>query len=303
MNEALTLDACRLCPRLCGADRRAGRTGWCGAGALARVARAAPHYWEEPCLSGSRGSGTVFFSRCNMHCLYCQNHEISRGGEGRDVTPETLASIFLRLQAEGVHNINLVSPTPYIPQIATALKLARQRGLSLPVVYNTNAYERPEALLMLKDLVQIFLPDLKYADNRLGEEYSGTRDYYAAATAAIKAMRALAPEDRFDGEGLLVSGLLVRHLVLPGQPGNTQAVLRWLAAEIGAKTYISLMAQYTPVHLAAAHLTLGRGLTRDEYEQALEAFTEAGLENGFCQELASASSAYTPDFNWADLPG
>lgn len=302
MNEALTLDACHLCPRLCGADRQAGRTGWCGAGALARVASAAPHYGEEPCLSGTHGSGTVFFSRCNMHCLFCQNHEISWGGKGRDVTAETLASIFLRLQAAGVHNLNLVSPTPYIPQIAIALNLARQKGLSLPVVYNTNAYERLEALLMLKGLVQVFLPDLKYAENRLGEEYSGARDYYTAATAAIKTMRALAPEDRFDAEGLLTSGLLVRHLVLPGQPRNTEAVLNWLASEIGRKTYVSLMAQYTPVHLAAAHQTLGRGITRDEYEKALDAFAEAGLENGFCQELTSASPDYTPDFNPVGLP-
>ncbi len=298
-SEAL-LSSCRLCPRACGADRLNGRTGWCGAGALARVARAALHYWEEPAISGSRGSGTVFFSRCNLRCLFCQNHEISWGGAGREMTGAELAAVFLRLQAQGAHNINLVSPTPYIPQIAAALRLARREGLVLPVVYNTNSYESSAALRLLAGLVQIFLPDLKYAHDGLAMEYSEGHGYFAAAAAAIRTMRELAPEDCFAG-GVMTAGLLVRHLVLPGQPGNTRDVLRWLGGELGPRTQVSLMAQYTPVFRARTHPVLGRRLLAREYEQALSDLEEAGLENGFCQDLESASTEYTPAFDLTGL--
>lgn len=293
------LSSCRLCPRACGVDRLAGRRGWCGAGALARVARVALHHWEEPVISGTRGSGTVFFSRCNLRCLFCQNHEISWGGTGREYGDAELARAFLDLQDQGAHNINLVSPTPYIPQIAAALRLARREGLVLPVVYNTNAYETPAALRCVAGLVQIFLPDLKYADDGLATEYSEGEGYFTAATAALRTMRGLAPEDRF-AEGVMTDGLLVRHLVLPGQPGNTRKVLRWLGGEFGPATLVSLMAQYTPVFRARSHPILGRRLRAREYEQALADLEEAGLENGFCQELDSAFAAYIPKFDPKD---
>ena len=297
-----SLEACRLCPRSCGVDRTSGRTGWCGAGPLIRVARASLHLWEEPPISGTRGSGTVFFSRCNLHCLFCQNHEISRGGTGRDLTPSESASLFLDLQAQGAHNINLVSPTPYIPQIAEALRLAREQGLVLPVVYNTNAYELPAALRMLEGLVQVFLPDLKYADDGLSRTFSDGPGYFAAATAAIQAMRELAPADILDEQGIMQAGLIVRHLVLPGQGGDTRLVLRWIADHLGPETYVSLMAQYTPAYQAAGHAMLGRRLRAAEYEETLEAFAAAGLVNGFCQEAGSASSAFTPEFDLTGLP-
>lgn len=301
--EAAALTACRLCPRACGINRLAGQVGWCGAGAQARVARAALHYWEEPPLSGTRGSGAVFFSRCNLRCLYCQNHEISWGGAGREIPSAELAATFLRLQSQGAHNINLVSPTPYIPQIAAALRLARAQGLVLPVIYNSNAYERPESLRMLIGLVQIFLPDLKYADDRLAVEYSAGPGYFGAATAAILAMRVLAPGDRFSAEGVLTEGLIVRHLVLPGQATNTRLVLNWLAEELGRETYVSLMAQYTPAFRAGGHPVLGRPLQAAEYEQALAGFSAAGLMNGFRQELEAASTEFTPDFDLTGLTG
>lgn len=303
MESLLTpLRACRLCPRECGVDRLAGQIGWCGAGRLARVARAALHHWEEPVISGSRGSGAVFFSRCNLRCLYCQNHEISWGGWGRELTTAQLAEVFLGLQGQGAHNINLVSPTPYIPQIAAALDLARQSGLMLPVVYNTNAYESLQALGVLTGRVQVFLPDFKYALEYLGVDYSGVAGYPAAAGNTLRVMRRLAPRDRFDRDGLLVEGLLVRHLVLPGHPANTGRVLRWLAKNLGRQTYVSLMAQYTPVFRAEGHPTIGRCLQAAEYEWALRCLEEAGLENGFCQEIGSADSSFIPPFDLTGLP-
>ena len=300
MSVIETLASCHLCPRACKVNRLAGEKGWCGAGRLVRVARAALHHWEEPPISGARGSGTVFFAHCNLRCLYCQNHPISWDGFGAEISPEELAAIFLRLEAAGAHNINLVTPTPYIPQIAVALRLAREKGLRLPVVYNTSAYELPAALELLRDLVDIFLPDLKYADDRLAVAYSQAPGYFPVATTAILAMRKLAPVDRFDKDGIMVSGLLVRHLVLPGHLTNTRQVLRWMAKELGPATYISLMAQYTPVFHAVGHPRLGRRLRRQEYEAALDEALALGLENGFYQELTAASSSFTPAF---DLTG
>ena len=300
-DELAVLASCRLCPRACGVDRLRGEKGWCGAGRLVRVARAALHHWEEPPISGTRGSGTVFFAYCNVRCLYCQNHEISWGGFGMDLSPSELAEVFLRLAAAGAHNINLVTPTPYIPQIAAALRRARARGLSLPVVYNTGAYEFPSSLELLRGLVDVFLPDLKYADDHLAQSYSQAPGYFATATAAIRAMRELAPADRFTEEGIMVSGLLVRHLVLPGQLENTRRVLRWIAEELGHETYVSLMAQYTPVFRAVGHPLLGRRLRPAEYEAALAEFFAAGLENGFCQDPAAAEPGFTPAFDLTGL--
>ncbi len=297
MDPIGALTACRLCPRMCGVNRLAGERGWCGAGADARVARAMLHFGEEPPLSGTKGSGAVFFSRCNLRCLFCQNHEISWGGAGREISPSGLARIFLRLQAQGAHNINLVSPTPYIPQIAAALREARADGLRLPVVYNSNAYERPEALAMLRGLVQIYLPDLKYADDDLARRFSAAPGYFAAAAAALQTMRMQGGADRFDADGLMAAGLILRHLVLPGQGGDTRRILRWVAGHLGKDTYLSLMSQYTPVFKAAGHPVLGRRLCPEEYEQALAAMEAAGLENGFYQGMEAAGEEYTPEFN------
>ncbi|MGE5528858.1 MAG: radical SAM protein [Patescibacteria group bacterium] len=292
---------CRLCPRACGADRRAGQRGWCGAGPRARIARVALHHWEEPPISGSRGSGAVFFSRCNLRCVFCQNHEISVGGFGLDLDPADLADRFLALEAQRAHNINLVSPTPYIVEIAQALRLAGERGLKAPVVYNSNAYERPEALSTLDGLVQVFLPDLKYADDALAAEYSNAKGYFAAAKRAIQAMRALAPADIFDREGIMKGGLIIRHLVLPGCLENTREVLGWIAGTLGKDTYVSLMAQYTPAHRARENPALNRLLTPEEYERALSFFEDAGLKNGFCQGLDAASPDYIPHFDLAGV--
>lgn len=294
---------CALCPRECGVDRAAGQRGFCGAGRLPKVARAALHQWEEPPISGTRGSGTVFFSDCNLRCRFCQNHPISQEGVGRPVSVERLAAIYLEQQARGAHNLNLVSASHYLPQAAAALELARREGLRLPVVWNSNGYEQPGALALLEGLVDVYLPDLKYSDSALGERLSAAPDYPRHAQAAIREMLRQVGETRFDEAGLVTGGLLVRHLVLPGEAENTRGVLRWLRENLPAGVYVSLMAQYTPAYLTARPDAarefgpLAGTLSPEEYEAAVDYFLELGLENGFAQELGSVGAAWTPPFD------
>ncbi|NPV53010.1 MAG: radical SAM protein [Firmicutes bacterium] len=295
------LSKCRLCPRRCRADRASGEMGFCGAGILPRVARAALHHWEEPCVSGTRGSGTVFFSRCNMRCVFCQNHRISHGGFGKEIAAGELAGIFLRLQARGAHNINLVSPTPFIPQITEALLAARAGGLTIPVVYNTNAYELPDALRLLDGLVDIYLPDLKYASDELAVRYSAAPRYFEFATQAILEMLRQVGPPQFDEHGLVTRGLIVRHLVLPGQVGDSRRVLDWIRANLPLEVYVSVMSQYTPMFRAKSHPELNRRLTREEYDDVLDHFVSIGLENGYMQEESSAREDFVPDFDLTGL--
>ena len=288
--------ACRLCPRRCGANRLTG-VGACGVGAGLRVARAALHHWEEPCISGTKGSGTVFFSGCALRCCFCQNYPISAGAFGRDISVERLAEIFLELQGQGAHNINLVNPTHYAPPIAEALRLAKARGLTLPVVCNSGGYDSPAVLAALDGLVDIYLPDLKYRSQQASAAYSGAADYFAVASRAIPAMLAQVGPPVFDGDGLLRRGLIVRHLVLPGQAADSLALLDWLAGALPAGSFLlSLMCQYIPSHRAAEHRELNRRLTTLEYQKVLRRADELGLA-GFRQERPSASEAYVPDFN------
>lgn len=296
----LPLTECRLCPRQCRADRTAGEKGVCGAGPNVRAARAALHYWEEPVISGSRGSGTVFFSHCSLRCVYCQNHVISHGGFGRDLGIADLAGVFLRLEGRGAHNINLVTPTHYIPQIAAALRLARERGLAVPIVYNSSGYETVEGLRLLDGLVDVYLPDLKYANDAVASRYSRAPGYFTAATAAIGEMHRQVGDPVFDDDGLVRRGLIVRHLVLPGQIDDTRRILDWIRASLPAGVHVSLMAQYFPAHDACLFPEMDRRLTAREYEQAIEYFFQLGLENGFCQEPSAASAEYVPPF---DLEG
>ncbi|HHV63330.1 MAG TPA: radical SAM protein [Firmicutes bacterium] len=295
------LSECRLCPRRCGADRNSGGMGFCRAGILPRVARAALHQWEEPCISGTRGSGTVFFSHCNMRCVFCQNHRISHGGFGKEVPTAELARAFLRLQAKGAHNINLVSPTPFILQIAEALSTARAEGLVIPVLYNTNAYELPEALRLLDGLVDVYLPDLKYASDELAIKYSAAPRYFEFATRAILEMLRQVGPPQFDEHGLVVRGLIVRHLVLPGQTGDSRRVLDWIRANLPVEVYVSVMSQYTPMFRASRYPELNRRLTREEYDDVLDYFVSIGLENGYMQEESSAQEDFVPDFDLTGL--
>lgn len=276
--------------------RPAGELGLCGCPWLPRVAHVSLHHWEEPCLSGSRGSGTVFFGGCNLSCVFCQNHAISARPVGKACTPVELAEVFLGQQRIRAHNVNLVSPTQYSGPIADALRLARSRGLSVPVVYNSNGYETVEALARLEGLVDVFLPDLKYHDDRLARRYSGAPGYFTAATAAVKEMYRQVGEPVFDTDGLMVRGVLVRHLVLPGRTTDSRAVLRWLARELPG-VRLSLMAQYTPVYRAQDYPELRRRVDPAEYEGLLDLCDELGLDQGYRQEPGAATEAYIPPFD------
>jgi len=280
------LAACNLCPRLCGVDRLAGERGFCRSGALAQVASANVHMWEEPPISGTRGSGTVFFSNCTANCLFCQNYPISQLGVGCEYAAQGLAKLMLDLQRRGCHNINLVTPTHYVAQIIAAVALAARQGLQIPILYNTSGYDRVETLQLLEGIVDIYLPDSKYTDDAVARQLSRYVDYVANNRAALLEMRRqVGLELQLDADGLAYRGLIVRHLVLPEDLSQTPQVLRWLADNLGREVYVSLMSQYFPAHKAIDHAQLGRGLTVDEYLAALDAFDDAGLDQGWRQEL------------------
>ena len=292
-------DLCELCPRRCGADRRE-KAGFCGCGREVKVARAALHFWEEPCISGSRGSGTVFFSGCPLGCVYCQNFEISRGHIGKAIPVERLAEIFLELQKQGAHNINLVTATPYVPQIISALKLARP-ALKIPVVYNSSGYERVETLRALKGFVDVYLPDLKYMSSELARRYSGAADYFEVATRALHEMIEQTDGIEYDSEGLMTRGVIVRHLVLPGARRDSIDILNWVSANLPRGKYLlSLMSQYTPIQGLGAFPEINRRVTSFEYDAVVSEAVRLGLDNGFMQQRGSADTAYIPPF---DLTG
>ena len=297
---------CDLCPRACGADRAAGKAGVCGAGGVLRVARAALHHWEEPCLSGDpdapTGSGTVFFTGCALGCCYCQNYAISQQGLGKEIDEARLARIFLELQDKGAHNINLVTATQWLPWVTAALDDARSQGLRLPVVYNTGGYETPETIRALEPYVDIWLTDYKYASPDLAAELSRAKDYPAVADKALCLMLRQTGAPVFGEDGFLRRGVIVRHLALPGHVEDSLAVLRRLA-EIRQETRVpfltSLMSQFTPFYQADAH-GLGRRITSYEYRKVVDAALSLGLTDGYMQEKSSAREEYTPPF---DLEG
>ena len=293
-------NGCTLCPRMCGADRAADRRGFCGAGASVRLARAAAHMWEEPCISGTRGSGTVFFSGCQLGCVFCQNYKISAGGFGTPVTEERLTEIFLSLQEQGVHNINLVSATPYTEAILRVLDRIRGKELTIPVVWNSGGYERVETLRRLDGYVDIYLPDYKYHDPARAEKYSGAADYPAAALAAIREMVRQTGKYVIGDDGIMVRGTVIRHLVLPGGRHDSLACVDDIAQNFGTDdVLLSLMSQYTPFYRAAEFPEINRRVTTFEYASVCKKVREYGFE-GFFQEKSSAKEEYTPPF---DLEG
>ncbi len=291
------LTHCAVCPRHCQIDRTKNQTGFCHAPLLPKIALVSTHFWEEPPISGTKGSGTIFFSHCNLHCVFCQNHEISEGGFGKEITIERLAEIFLEQQAKGLHNINLVSPTHFIPQIAMALRQSKNGGLNIPVIYNSNGYEDIEGLRLLDGLIDIYLPDFKYWDDGIARGYSSAPNYAAITSKAILEMRRQVPQDIFDEHGILQKGLMVRHLVLPSHYRDSFQILDWIKETLGTDTYVSLLSQYTPMHHANTIKALSRKLTTFEYEKVTEYFLNIGLKNGFMQKKSSATSDYTPIFN------
>ena len=291
--------SCLLCPRECGARRSAGQRGYCGVTDTVRVARAALHMWEEPCISGSAGSGAVFFSGCPMHCIYCQNHEISSGAGGTDVTVSELSGIFLRLQKQGAANINLVTAGQYIPQAASAITLARQNGLGIPVVYNSGGYEKAESLRLLEGLVDVYLPDFKYADGRTAKEYSRAEDYPQTARAAVAEMvRQTASKGcLFDERGMMVRGVMVRHLLLPGHVRQAKQIVDELYGTYGDRIWLSLMNQYTPMPAVKDHPLLSRRTTKREYERLLAHVLSIGVTNAYLQEGGAAKECFIPAFD------
>ncbi|MFA6217034.1 MAG: radical SAM protein [Candidatus Omnitrophota bacterium] len=278
------LEACSICPRKCGVNRLKGKTGACKTGFLPQIYNFLAHHGEEPPISGERGSGTIFFSRCTMSCVYCQNFEFSQEGKGKPVSYDELAKIMIDLQHRGTHNINLVTPTHVLPQILKALLLAIPQGLNIPLVYNTSGYERPEIIKMLAGIVDIYLPDMRYADTRNSKKYSNAPDYPKYNQAAVKEMQDQTGTARFDEHGIIKHGLIIRHLVLPGNISGTETIMKFIAQEISPQTYISLMSQYHPYYKAAEFKEISRRLRQEEYNKAQEIMQRHDLENGWMQE-------------------
>lgn len=293
---------CELCPRRCGVDREK-RVGFCGMGEKITAARAALHFWEEPCISGEKGSGAVFFSGCVLGCVFCQNSEISREKRGREITEERLSEIFLELQEQGALNINLVNPTHFVPHIIKSLETARKQGLTIPVVYNSGGYERVETLKMLDGLVDIYLPDVKYFSDELAVKFSKAKDYFNTAMSALSEMIRQTGKPVFDGNKIMLRGTIVRHLVLPNCYKDSIEIIKRVGERFGGDILFSLMSQYTPfgeVKTNPEFNKMNRRITTFEYKKALDAVYAAGLE-GYMQEKSSAREEYTPEFNFEGL--
>lgn len=299
----MEMNTCNLCPRNCSVDRENGKIGYCGQTDKVRIARAALHMWEEPCISGREGSGTVFFCGCTLRCIFCQNHEIALGinknheSIGKEVSIHRLKEIFLELQNQKANNINLVTGTHYIPQIAESLRKAKAEGLVIPVVYNTGGYEKVESLRLLEGLVDIYLPDMKYVSKELSKEYSHAEDYFEVTSKAIEEMVLQVGESQFDERGYMKKGVIVRHLVLPGSTKDSKAVIEYLWNTYGNDIYVSIMNQYTPMEQIKNHPLLSRKVTRREYAKVVDYALNLGWENAFIQEGETAKESFIPGFD------
>lgn len=288
---------CLLCPRKCGINRRTGQTGVCGVSSEIKVARAALHYWEEPCISGKRGSGAVFFSGCSLHCVFCQNRAISDGKEGKVISKERLSDIFMELADKGANNINLVTPGQYIPDIVWAVNDAKSRGMKLPIIYNTSGYENVTELKLLEGIVDVYLPDFKYMDSTLSARYSRAKDYPSVAKQALSEMVRQQPDVVIDdATGLIQKGVIVRQLLLPGHVNDAKAVLKYLYDTYHDHVYISMMSQFTPIALKD-YPEINRTVTRREYERLVDYALEIGITNAFIQEGDVAKDSFIPAFD------
>ena len=288
---------CLLCPRKCGINRSTGQTGVCGVSSEIKVARAALHYWEEPCISGKRGSGAVFFSGCSLHCVFCQNREISDGKAGKLISKERLSDIFMELADKGANNINLVTPGQYIPDIVWAVNDAKSRGMKLPIIYNTSGYENVTELKLLKGIVDVYLPDFKYMDSTLSARYSRAKDYPSVAKQALSEMVRQQPDVVIDdATGLIQKGVIVRQLLLPGHVNDAKAVLKYLYDTYHDHVYISMMSQFTPIALKD-YPEINRTVTRREYERLVDYALEIGITNAFIQEGDVAKDSFIPAFD------
>lgn len=291
------LEKCAICPHNCGINRLNNQIGRCKSKDTVKVALYSTHNFEEPCISGKKGSGTVFFSNCNMNCVFCQNYEISQQGKGKEISIEELAEIFIKQQEKDVENINLVTPTSYVPQIIEAIKIARKNGLKLPIVYNTNGYEKVETLKMLEGYVDIYLPDFKYSDSELGKRLSKVDNYFEIVTEALKEMYRQTGKAVFNGEGIMQKGMIIRHLVLPNHILNSRRVLKWINENMH-DVYVSVMAQYFPTYKAKEIDDINRRLTKEEYEKIEKYLYRLDLENGYIQELGEHEEEYVPHWEF-----
>lgn len=291
------LRQCEVCPFRCKVNRLEGKIGKCGCNDKIKIALASLHYYEEPCISGKNGSGTVFFSNCNLNCLFCQNYKISQEGKGREVSIEELADIFLYQQKNGANNINLVTPTMYAYQIIEALKIAKSKGLIIPVIYNTNGYENVETIKALKGYIDVYLPDLKYYSNDICRKYSKIDNYFEIATSAIKEMCRQVGSAEFDENGIMKKGLIIRHLILPNHIQNTKHILKWIKENMPCDVYVSIMAQYFPTYKAKEDELLNRKINKKEYKEVENYLYTLGLENGYMQDLGEHEEEYVPNFD------
>jgi len=290
------LNSCTICPHNCKINRNNGQIGRCRSGDKVKIALASVHNYEEPCISGKNGSGTIFFSNCNLSCIYCQNYKISQLGKGYELSVEELANIMLKQQEKGVNNINLVTPTMYVYQIIEAIKIARKRGLNIPIIYNTNGYENFKTIQDLNGYVDIYLPDLKYYSNELSKKYSKIDNYFKYATEAIKEMYKQVGSPIFDENGIIKKGLIIRHLVLPNHLQNSKHILKWIKENMPEDTYVSVMAQYFPTYKAKEDNLINRKLNKKEYREIEEFLYTLNLENGYMQELGEHEEEYVPNF-------
>lgn len=294
------LENCMICPHKCGVNRLEGNKGRCKCDDKLKIALASLHMFEEPCISGENGSGTVFFSNCNLNCIYCQNYEISNLGKGREITIEHLAEIFLKQQEKNAHNINLVTPTMYVYQIIEAIKIAKSKGLNIPIIYNSNGYENIETIKLLNGYIDVYLPDLKYYTNGLSKKYSKVDNYFETATKAIKEMYNQVGQAKFDENGLIKKGVIIRHLVLPNHIQNTKNILKWISDNMPDDIYVSVMAQYFPTYKAKDDDLINRKLNKKEYNEVLNYLYSLDLENGYIQDLGSHEEEYVPNFDFSE---
>jgi putative pyruvate formate lyase activating enzyme len=290
------LKSCELCNRRCKVDRLSGSTGFCKADDKTKVARAALHFWEEPCVSGEEGSGTVFFSHCNLSCVFCQNHEISQEHNGKEISIERLSKIFLDLQEKKANNINLVTPTHYVPQIIEALRIAKSNGLTIPILYNTNGYDTLETIKALNGYIDVYLPDYKYFNPKYALKYSTVKDYVENINSLIGEMLKQVGTPRFDERGIISKGVIVRHLMLPGLLFDSKKVIDDIYITFGDSVYISIMNQYTPMHKAADYPEINKALNPKHYDSLIDYALSIGIKNGFVQDSGTNSKSFVPSF-------
>ncbi len=293
----MDLTKCEICPHRCGVNRTEHEIGRCKSTDKIKIGLYSIHHFEEPCISGKHGSGTVFFSNCNLNCVYCQNYEISQQGKGKEISIEELADIFIKQQNQQAENINLVTPTSYALQIIEAIKMAKKQGLHIPIIYNTNGYENIETLKLLEGYIDVYLPDLKYYDNEIGKKYSKIDNYFEIATKAIQEMYRQVGSPKFNNQGMIEKGVMIRHLVLPNNIDNSKKILKWLKENMDEEVYIDIMAQYFPTYKAKEMKDLNRNLTKEEYQEIENYVYDLDIQNGYMQELGEHEEEYVPKWD------